>query len=356
MRHMRWWQTQHDMFGPSGCLTIGYSYPNMYMAENYNSPGSPYWSMLAFICLAVPAEHPFWSASEEPYPSSQLPLVKPLKHPGHITVRMGGHSYLLSSGQACSYPMKGSFAKYCKMAYSSAYTYSVPPGSYTLEQYALDSTLGLSDDGGFMWKTRGDSTSQLEEHENSHFALSSSWRPFSDVQIQTWLIPSIDKTPNWHVRVHRIKTGRDLLTADGSFAICSTRQTTGRHLGPYDKDVFEGTSPIIIGNYDQDVPEGKAPGGGGAFALSKGAVGIAALESDTDRVAVIVLAEPNSNLVEPRTVIPTLRGKIGKGETKWYVSAIYAKPSGKTVDPSTYLEGWQQRPTLPGWINNMMNA
>jgi hypothetical protein len=64
MRHLRWWQTQHDMWSSSGTLTIGYSYPNMYvsnrhvavasrlicfnmltiysqMAENYNSPGSP---------------------------------------------------------------------------------------------------------------------------------------------------------------------------------------------------------------------------------------------------------------------------------------------------------------------------
>lgn len=41
MRHLRWWQTQPDIWSSSGTLTIGYSYPNMYMAENYNSPGSP---------------------------------------------------------------------------------------------------------------------------------------------------------------------------------------------------------------------------------------------------------------------------------------------------------------------------
>lgn len=41
MRHLRWWQTQPNIWSPSGTLTIGYSYPNMYMAENYNSPGSP---------------------------------------------------------------------------------------------------------------------------------------------------------------------------------------------------------------------------------------------------------------------------------------------------------------------------
>lgn len=107
MRHLRWWQTQSDIYSPSGTLTIGYCYPNMYMAENYNSPGSPYWSMLAFVCLAVPESHPFWSSTEEAYPSSSLPTVVALKQPKHINVRMGGHTYLLSSGQACSYPMKG---------------------------------------------------------------------------------------------------------------------------------------------------------------------------------------------------------------------------------------------------------
>ena len=61
---------------------------------------------------------------------------------------------LLSSGQACSYPMKGTHAKYGAFAYSSAYAYSVPPGLFSLEQYALASQLGFSDDGGEYWKPR----------------------------------------------------------------------------------------------------------------------------------------------------------------------------------------------------------
>jgi len=32
MRHLRWWQTQPDIWSPSGTLTIGYSYPNMYVS------------------------------------------------------------------------------------------------------------------------------------------------------------------------------------------------------------------------------------------------------------------------------------------------------------------------------------
>ncbi|KAL1836882.1 hypothetical protein VTK73DRAFT_4896 [Phialemonium thermophilum] len=83
LRHLRWWQTQDAIWSPSGTLTIGYSYPNMYMAENYNSPGSPYWACLAFICLAVPETHPFWTSEEENH-WDHLPAVKALKHPGHI--------------------------------------------------------------------------------------------------------------------------------------------------------------------------------------------------------------------------------------------------------------------------------
>jgi hypothetical protein len=33
--------------------------------------------------------------------------VKALKHPLHIMVHKGGHTFLLSSGQKCHYPLKG---------------------------------------------------------------------------------------------------------------------------------------------------------------------------------------------------------------------------------------------------------
>lgn len=351
LRHFRWWQTQHDMWSSSGTLTIGYSYPNMYMAENYNSPGSPYWACLAFICLAVPESHPFWTSAEEALPLDLLPKVKALPQPGHIMTYHGGHCMLLSSGQACSYPMKGTHAKYGAFAYSSAYGYSVPPGLFTLEQYALASQLGLSDDGGEYWKTRRLSEyAGIEEREGKP-VLVSVWKPFVDVKIKTYLIPSEAATPNWHLRAHRIEAGRDVMTADGSFAICSERSVDGRNLDPYDANTCEGTRPKLIGNYDTDTPEAWASGKDGAFAVSKGAVGIRALEEkDVGRRAMLVNADPNSNLVDSRTAIPTLQGKIAKGETVWYVSAIYAKPSGKGVAKQSYLDGWEKVVRVPAWL------
>ncbi|KAI2621653.1 hypothetical protein GGR54DRAFT_638988 [Hypoxylon sp. NC1633] len=356
LRHLRWWQTQPDIWSPSGTLTIGYSYPNMYMAENYNSPGSPYWACLAFICLAAPPEHPFWT-SEEQLPGDAIPKIKELPHPGHITSYLGGHCMLLSSGQACSYPMKGTHAKYGCFAYSSAYAYSVPPGLFTLEQYALASQLGLSDDGGEYWKTRRKSEyAALEHRDGNSPVLVSIWRPFPDVAVRTTLVPPDPATPNWHLRVHRIETGREVMTADGAFAICNQRALDGRYLDLYDAEKCEGTSPKIIGNYDLNTPDGWSTGAQGAFAVSKGAVGIKALEDGVERAANLVNADPNSNLVESRTVIPTLQHTIKKGETAWYISAIYAKPSGEGVLPATYLDGWDKPPQIPGWLKAEMNA
>jgi hypothetical protein len=97
---------EEDIFQPNGMLSIGYSYPTTYLAENYNSPGSPYWCMLAFTPLAMPSTHPFWAAAEEPHPFARTRIAKALPHPRHIVCRSGGHTFLLSSGQACHYPIK----------------------------------------------------------------------------------------------------------------------------------------------------------------------------------------------------------------------------------------------------------
>lgn len=266
---------------------------------------------------------------------------------------IGGHCMLLSSGQACSYPMKGTHSKYGGFAYSSSYAYSVPPGLFSLEQYALASQLGLSDDGGEYWKTRRRSEYAGIETRDGKPVLVSAWKPFPDVEIKSILVPPEESTPNWHLRIHHIKAGREVMTADGSFAICNENSTDGRYLDLYDAKTYEGTSPKIIGNYDTNTPEGLAKGSDGSFAVSKGAVGIKALESSIERVANLVNADPNSNLVENRTTIPTLQHTIKKGESVWYVTGIYAKPSGPK---EAFLDGWEKPPAIPSWLGAEMKA
>ena len=144
------------------------------------------------------------------------------------------------------------------------------------------------------------------------------------------------------------------MTADGAFAIRNVNTANGRYLDLYDATKCEGTGPKIIGNYDLNTPDGWAAGSDGAFAVSVGAVGIRALEEGGQRRANLVNADPNSNLVESRTTIPTLQHTLKKGESAWFVSAIYAKPSGEGVAKETYLDGWETAPQIPGWLKAEM--
>jgi hypothetical protein len=246
--------------------------------------------------------------------------------------------------------MKGTHAKYAAFAYSSAFGYSVSPGYFTLGQYALASQLGFSDDGGEFWKARRLCEYSALEDRGGLPVLVSTWKPFPDVEVKTILVPPTEATPNWHLRIHRIEAGREVLTADGSFAIANTRAFDGRHLDPYDPEISEGTFPRYLNNYAARAVDGYSTGSQGAFAVSKGAVGIRALEPNTQRVGTLVEADANSNVMESRTTIPTLEHTVKKGQTVCYISAIYAKPAGSDVLKQEYLSGWNSPPEIPKWV------
>jgi len=59
------------------------------------------------------------------------------------------------------------------------------------------------------------------EYKDDSPVLISGWKPWPDVSIETFLLPPAKESPNWHLRVHHVKTRRALLTAEGSF--CHSR-------------------------------------------------------------------------------------------------------------------------------------
>ncbi|CAK3884665.1 Hypothetical predicted protein [Lecanosticta acicola] len=347
LRNLRWWSKHPHIFQPNGMLNIGYTYPNYYLAENYNSPGSPYWSMLAFAALAVPESHPFWASTEEPHPftnaPSPLPAVKALKHPKHIMVHKGGHTFLLSSGQKCHYPLKATQAKYGHFAYSASFGYSVPTGGYTLEQFVPESALALSDDAGEIWKMRRAVENAEILEKDGVPVLYSTMQPWQDVLVQSWLIPPGDETPNWHVRLHRIKTGRDLQSAEGGFAIAGTRIRDGRMLTA----LSEGSPPN----------EGTSAWGSQAFVLSRAGIsGIAELlMPESHRKGGICNADANSNLIEPRTLLPIVSSDLNAGSTTWFATAVFAVPATVEGWQSSWREQWERQPVLPRWVREMLS-
>ena len=338
LRNLRWWTTQKEILTPQGTLSIGYSYPNQFMSENYNSPGSPYWFMLSFVPLALPKDHAFWKAQEEPYPAQSLPQVVTLKYPRHILIRKGGHTFLLSSGQRCHYPVRASESKYGKFAYSSAFGYSVPTGNYFVEAVGGDNMLSLSDDDGDTWKLRRLTLNARIEPEAGGPVLVSQWSPWADVSVVTYLIPPEDATPNWHLRIHRIWTKRALRASEGAFALYGTREQDGREL-----ELLSLTGK-----------EGKTSGVNNALATTmSGVVGIRELLAQVEREGRVLNEDANSNLLHSRSVLPSLCNHFSAGSDIWIATAIYAVPAG-AEEMRNWRTTWGQPPSVPEWMRDHM--
>ncbi|KAM0702301.1 hypothetical protein Q7P35_011211 [Cladosporium inversicolor] len=213
-RHLRWWAKQEHIFNVDETLHIGYTYPNTHMAENYTSPQSPYWCLKPFICLELPEEHLFWQTQEQAYPLSRIDAgiesIAMIWPPHHIICNTPQHHFLLSSGQWTTKAFRAREAKYGKMAYSSAFGFSVPCG-LLLEQMAPDSTISVSLEGEEdQWRVRW-SPNEATQGGIGHLAevlptLVSSWKPWrtGGTEIKTTLIPPTRSWPGWHFRIHEI--------------------------------------------------------------------------------------------------------------------------------------------------------
>lgn len=209
LRNLRWWQRQ-EMTDHQGILTVGYSYTNPMIAEDYNSPGSPYWSFKAFLVLILDESHPFWAAQETELPA--LTPVKKLIHAGQLVHRdrKSNHHYLLNAGQLPAKNYNNTESKYCKFAYSSLLGFNLERSRFGIELNACDSTLLLSEhDGYYRGRRASAETVVTEDYIFTH------WHPWSDVAIKTWLLP----LHTGHLRMHVISTRRELETVEGGFPI-----------------------------------------------------------------------------------------------------------------------------------------
>ncbi|KAM0331307.1 hypothetical protein ACHAQA_002977 [Verticillium albo-atrum] len=360
LRHLRWWTHQHDIFNSDGTLNIGFTYPNMYLSEDYNSPQSVYWCLKAFVILGLPATDAFWTCEEKPHPlqltPKRLDTTKAILPPQQILVNSREHHYLLSSGQATKKTFKAREAKYCKFAYSSAFAFSVPTGPM-LHQLAPDSTLCASFDGGETWTVR---TARWGPHEARFESLAagagrqvpmlvSSWKPwgFLDVLVETTLVPIADGFPGWHTREHRISWSgletaapwlEELKFVDGGFALGA--ETANGQFIPESQDGHEGWHTEK----------------GSCLVRSRaGASGIVVLSNESlagvTAKAARLQPDPNTNLLAQRTFLPVM--EYGITPATWasttdepilVITGVFAvKPE---LDEASIMEMWSKRPIL----------
>jgi len=303
LRHIRWWLNR-PIFTETGLMTIGYGYPNLFISEQYNSYGSPYWAMKFFLPLTLPDDHPFWVIPEQPLP--QLEEIRIQPHPFFIICRdtSSDHVFALSGGQYNNASPRHVEAKYSKFVYSSHFAFSVPTAQSGLSFGAYDSMLALSEDGEYFRVRKKCLEVKLEG--TTHY---SKWSVWKDVVVETWLVPCMP----WHIRIHRIHSSRQLISAEGGFALGIDKNENLKEW--HDSAVDEGAVCISTG---------------------KGVSGLVSLYGN--RQGELVKAAPNSNLLESRTIIPTLVCNLGKGAS-YLICAVLGSPN---VDQAA--ENWQLRP------------
>jgi hypothetical protein len=264
----------------SGILSVGYAYPNLIMADAYNSPGSPYWGLKAYLVLALGPDHPFWKAEEEPLPEtpSGKTEIAVERIPNFVITRTREDVQLLTAGKYPCFDMNHPAQKYCKFAYSARFGFCVSHGSYGIGNTGCDSMLMLSEGDGY-WRERRNTSADVS---GLNWTMSI-WYPWPDVQITTMLV----SLGAWHVRIHRIKSQRALITVEGGFS-----------LPRYGKTEMLKTA---AGEHEA------------AAAFPWGASRIAALEPDSLRTASLIVPAPNLNILYPHVLIPVLEGSVEPG-------------------------------------------
>lgn len=205
-RHLEWWMSK-PIFDNGGVLSIGYAYPNLNMAEEYNAPGSPYWSLKSFLILALDDEHEFFKA--ESLPLLQLDNVHIIPEANMVIQRVNGYVTALTAGQWVEWNTTHAAEKYSKFAYSSKYAFSVPRTYCELAGAGTDSMLTFVKDG-MCFVRRKCLDCRIEADGTAY----SKWSPYSGVTVETIVIP----TDTGHIRKHIIDSVEECVAYDCAFA------------------------------------------------------------------------------------------------------------------------------------------
>ena len=107
-----------------GLLTMGWHHEWRQLAQSYSGPSSPYWATKGMLGIALPADHPVWTASAEPLPVEAGDTLFAVRPAGWVAsgtvgdgiVRIANHG----SDHARAGSLVGDSPLYARIGYSTA--------------------------------------------------------------------------------------------------------------------------------------------------------------------------------------------------------------------------------------------
>ena len=259
-----------EMLDDGGIMSVGYWYPNLTMAENYNSPSSPYWCFKSFLCLMLPDEHVFWTARYG-RAGGRREAVRCMTYPGFLITSDSWNVVLYPKGIRLKKDLGHFDAKYGKFAYSSAFAFSVPHSYNNIQDAAPDSMLAFEfPDGRIAIRKYSVSADMSDE------CITSVWVPDEGIEV----VSEIHPFKNGHIRIHKIDSCRDMYVYDCGFSFPA---------GKFQKKISNASAIMCNDVFSMTVSS--RCGNGEPF---------------------IINSSPNTNLLFKNTVIPSIRYKIGR--------------------------------------------
>ncbi|TMR11308.1 DUF2264 domain-containing protein [Nonomuraea turkmeniaca] len=169
-----------------GVLTLGWHGAWPPIAQSYSGPGSPYWAAKGFFGLSLPADHPVWTAVEEPLPVEFDDYHRVVRAPGWLVsgTRADGVVRVVNHGTDHSHP--GTHLTdsplYARLGYSTV-TSPVLAGEHAADPF--DQSVVLLDDDGRPSHRTGFETLLLDRLPSGTMIGASRWQAH-------WVTPESD--------------------------------------------------------------------------------------------------------------------------------------------------------------------
>ncbi|WP_336204448.1 DUF2264 domain-containing protein [Nonomuraea sp. LPB2021202275-12-8] len=173
----------HGAPDDDGLLTLGWHHPWRPIAQSYSGPGSPYWAAKGLYGLSLPADHPVWTAVEEPLPIDTGDYGLAIPAPGWLVsgTRSDGIVRVLNHGTDHSHPGTNltDSPLYARLGYSTA-TSPVLAGEHA--DQPLDQSVVILDEHGLPSHRTGFETLLLDQLPSGTLLGASRWQAH-------WVVP-----------------------------------------------------------------------------------------------------------------------------------------------------------------------
>jgi hypothetical protein len=114
----------HGVPDARGLLTLGWHREWPSMAQSYSGPGSPYWAVKGMLGLMLPADHPVWTAVEEPLPVERGDFIRAITHPGWLVAGTRADGIVRIANHGTDHSIEGDERTdsplYAQLGYSTA--------------------------------------------------------------------------------------------------------------------------------------------------------------------------------------------------------------------------------------------